>query len=275
MRWWVWLALVASGLFSPYIIHAVVAFLALSLGVANIRPATAPTEAFAALGTPLEPNRFVSAISQNSGALFWEVMNDSFTWWWPVVLPAIACAGILAADRKTGALQVYLARPVSRIDYLAGKVLAVTAFFGLVHTAPALLLWIECAALQTSFEFIAATWYVPLSIVSSSALYALWVSAVILFFSSLLSRPLVAGISAIFTYGILQGLGTTLAEALEDKWWSWIMPSRAIGAVTAPFFFLGLPDWVPAELCAAHAFGVPLLAYWFVVRRLRAVEVVT
>jgi len=274
MRWWVWLTLVGSVLFSPYLIHAVFAYVVLSLGLTNLRPMSVPAEAFSGHG-PLDPMRFVNSVTQNSGGLFWEVLNDAYSWWWPVILPAVACAGILASDRRTGALQVYLARPVSRTDYLAGKLIAVWAFFALVHTAPGIGLWIECAALQTTFDYILATWWVPFAVVAASTVYALWTAAAILVFSSLLSRPVMAGILSIFTFAFLQGLGATLAEALDDKWWSWIMPSRAIGAVTAPLFGLSLPDWIPIEMCALHAFAIPALAFVIVVRRLRAVEVVT
>lgn len=59
---------------------------------------------------------------------------------WPAFLIAlIAGAGSIAADNRANALQVYLARPITKTDYLLGKILGVFIIVFLVVFVPFLL----------------------------------------------------------------------------------------------------------------------------------------
>lgn len=274
MRWWIWLVTFCF-LWWPYLILAGITYVVLifqqQIGQARFQPATLAFES----GGPLDPPRYIAGVLAGSAANFWEILNDAFASSGPVVLAAVACGGILASDRRTGALQIYLSRPVRRLDYLAGKVLAVAGFCSLLTTIPTLLMWGECAALHPSFDFVKATWWVPFSIVGASIVYVVWVAGLVLLLSSLLQRPVLVGTIAIFLYLFLLGLGAILAEALGDLRWRLLCPHYALGGVTAPLFGLGTPEWLSLPLAAIHAIGVPLACFAVVVKRLRAVEVVT
>jgi ABC-2 type transport system permease protein len=61
--------------------------------------------------------------------------------------------GLIAQDRKANALQIYLSKPLTRVDYIAGK-MAILAFFLLAVTwVPAMVLLIGQIGLSGSFEF--------------------------------------------------------------------------------------------------------------------------
>jgi hypothetical protein len=271
LRWWIWLMMFPF-LFWPYLVIGGFAYAILMVGVQPPPLPNVPDVAFAR-GDPFR--RMISAIMGNSGTAFWEVQNDGFKWAGPVVVCAVACAGILAADRRTNALHLYFSRPVSRRDYLAGKVLVVCAFCAMLTLVPTLLLWLECAALQPSWDYVAGTWWVPFSVTAAALLYALWTSGLVLLLSSLLDRPVLIGTVAILSYIFLAGLGNALSRSMDDQRWLAMVPHYAIGAVTAPLFGLDVPEWLPLPLCLVTAVGFPALAYAVVVRRLRAVEVVT
>lgn len=272
MRWWVWLLLFLF-LWWPYLIFGGMTYMVLFMGIKMGKGLPMPDVVFENLRS--QPGAmFLAGMTTNDGRGFWDLLNLAFAATGPVVLPAIACAGILAADRNTHALQIYLARPVSRLDYLVGKVLAVSAFSALLLGLPSLALWAECAALQPGLDWIAATWWVPFSIVAASLVYTMWAAGLVLLASSILSRPVLIGAVVIFIYLFLLGFGEALGRAVDKAWFA-VVPHYAIGAVTAPLFGLRTPDWLPMHYCVLTAFGFPALCFFVVVRRIRAVEVVT
>jgi hypothetical protein len=164
---------------------------------------------------------------------------------------------------------------VSRREYFAGKLLATSFFTGLVTLAPALLLWVEAAALSTDKMFVVRTAWMPVSIVVASAIYGLWCSAIVMFWSVLLSRPAVVALAAVFTFLFLHGLGNLLAVAADMQRAIVVSPAYAMGGATAPLFGLQTPEWMPWTNCALAAIAFPALLLWFVAYRIRAVEVVT
>lgn len=274
MRWWVWLLLFFS-MFWPYIVFAAVTFFALMtdqpLDISRIKLSNVVFERF---GQP-DPARLLAILKNESGILFWEVLHNSMLVGWPLYLTAIAASGILAADRRTNALQIYFARPVSRRDYFAGKLLATAFFTSLVTLLPTLLLWIETAALSTDRMYILRSAWMPLSVIAASSIYALWCAAIVMFWSVILSRPAVVALAAVFSFLFLHGLGGLLAGAADMKAGLVASPAYAIGGATAPLFGLTTPEWLPWLHCFAAAVLFPAALLWFVGWRIRAVEVVT
>ncbi|MBA3725698.1 MAG: hypothetical protein H0W86_04400 [Armatimonadetes bacterium] len=59
---------------------------------------------------------------------------------WPFMLALLVGAGSIAADNRANALQVYLAKPITRRDYLIGKWFYIFAIVFAVYFAPLLLL---------------------------------------------------------------------------------------------------------------------------------------
>src|SRR4029450_4560563 len=57
-----------------------------------------------------------------------------------VFLVSIALAGLIAEDRRAHALQIYLSKPLARVEYVAGKLATILAFLLFVTFVPAVLL---------------------------------------------------------------------------------------------------------------------------------------
>jgi hypothetical protein len=273
MRWWVWLLMFLL-LFLPFAVYAVGIFIAAyGFGGHAAADATAAVPRTIAFQESSNPAVVMAAIRGESLALYWSLL-DQFSWM-SVIIPAVACAGLFAADRRTGALQIYFARPVSRLDYLAGKLLAGAFFVAMATTVPALLLWIEALAFGTVSGFTWKTWIAPLSIVGASFFYALWTMGLVLSLSSVMRRPAFAAIAAIFLHNVATALGKILSETFDDDAWSVLMPNRAVGTMTAPLFDVDLPSWMHVPSAFAIAVGVPLALLAFTWSRVRAVEVST
>ena len=67
-----------------------------------------------------------------------------------------AGAGLIANDRRANALQIYLSKPLSRAEYVAGKLGVLMVFLLLVTWAPSMLLLVVQVMLTGSFAFVKA-----------------------------------------------------------------------------------------------------------------------
>jgi hypothetical protein len=63
-------------------------------------------------------------------------------------------AGLIAADRRARALQVYLSKPLLRMEYIGGKLGVLLVYLGAVTIVPSLLLILMQVVLSGSFAFV-------------------------------------------------------------------------------------------------------------------------
>lgn len=135
------------------------------------------------------------------GRLFGQFLGQQLVF--NLIVTIFGGAGLVANDLRTGAILVYLSRPLTRRDYVLGK-LGVLMFLNLAVTlAPGLLLYALGAGLAPE-QFL--TWdlaWVPPAIVLYSVLVSLVMSLVALAVSSLSRSARVAGIGF---FGLLLGL---------------------------------------------------------------------
>jgi ABC-2 type transport system permease protein len=135
------------------------------------------------------------------GRLFGEYLGQQLI---PALLVTIfAGAGLVANDLRTGAILVYLSRPLTRRDYVAGKLLVVVILILSITLVPGLLLYLIALALAPG-QFLKweLAWIGP-AIVVYSALIALALSLASLAVSSLSKSARVAGLGF---FGLLMGL---------------------------------------------------------------------
>ncbi len=77
-------------------------------------------------------------------------------------------AGLIANDRRANALQIYLSKPLLRMEYIGGKLLVLVSFLLLVTLVPAVLLLLVQVAFSGSTEFMRANLFLVPAIVLSS-----------------------------------------------------------------------------------------------------------
>jgi ABC-2 type transport system permease protein len=198
-----------------------------------------------------------------------------FLYWqsyFAVLLTLFGTSGLIASDLRSGGILVYLARPLTRRDYLLGK-LAVSLGLNLgVTLLPALLLYLAALVIAPG---VYARWdlaWMALAITAASLLLSLPLSLVALAVSALSRSARVAGLSLLALL-----LGTDLACALLSTSLSWrTLPLLSVLAdarsLTAGLF--GAPQDLPAlpALLALVLFVAAALAVLRV--RVRAYEVV-
>lgn len=152
------------------------------------------------------------------------------------LLAAAAGSGLLSRDLRAGAIHLYLSRPITKLDYVAGKAAALILFLLCGTLVPGMLLWLGAAAVGNEEIGWGSRLLDLAGIVATSALVVLPMAAVVLAFSSLTRRTALAGV-----YWILFYLGTlTLAEVMQDvtdeKVYALLSWSHNLEAVGAAFF---------------------------------------
>lgn len=181
-------------------------------------------------------------------------------------------AGAIAGDRRANALQIYLSKPLTRVEYVAGKLATLVCFLVGVTWVPAILLLL----LQMTFAGSAAFVRANLFLIPAITLFAciqVFTSALAMLALSSLSKNsrfvamMYAGI-IFFTAAMFQALRTITGSTR----WAWISPQDTLSAVADGIFRVGgEPDLpLPAALLAiALLIGASL---WVLERRVRGVE---
>ena len=120
-----------------------------------------------------------------------------------LVVTIFGGAGLVANDLRTGAILVYLSRPLTRRDYVLGKLGVLMALNLAVTLLPGLLLYAVAVGLAPELFLTWGLVWIPPAIVLHSFLAALVLSLVALAVSSLSRSARVAGIGF---FGLLLGL---------------------------------------------------------------------
>jgi ABC-type transport system involved in multi-copper enzyme maturation permease subunit len=243
-----------------------------STKLAGAAPGSGSTTAFSGAGA-FDPVAAFAALAPGSAYMFWNFFQTQIVF--VLLVPAVACGGVLGEDRKTGALQVYFARPVTRGDYLVGKFVTIAAFVAAVTLVPALVLWLESILLAPTLDHALATIHVPLAATLATVLYALFAGGLCLALSSLFTRRMLASIAMMLVYLAGSALGLILTEALDDRAWRQLSPNYFLGGMVAPLFGLDLPEWLgsPSLIASCVLLPIALLAWSW--ERTRSVEVET
>ena len=126
-------------------------------------------------------------------------------------------------DVHSRAFLRYFSRPLTRVEYILGKLAVVCAYLMMITTIPALSLYLLGVLLSPpDTAVIAATWDLPLRILGASVVLMVPTAALALAFSSLTSRTFYAGFAwfaawllGLVAYLILEG---TLGSALPERW---------------------------------------------------------
>lgn len=184
-------------------------------------------------------------------------------------------AGLIANDRRANALQLYLSKPLTATEYIAGKMAILFLFLAFVTFAPAMGLLLVQAIFAGSFTFIRNNLYLLPAITLFSLTQVLMASTTILALSSLSkSSRFVAVMYAgliFFTSSLFQALrGITGSSAF-----AWLSPGDALEQLGDVIFRLQPRYDIPpaiAALTVAAIIGVSIL---ILSRKVKGVEVVT
>lgn len=208
------------------------------------------------------------------GRLFGDFLNQQIGFC--ILLSIFGGAGLVANDLRTGAILVYLSRPLTRRDYVLGKLGVLMGLNLSVTLVPALLLYVVALSMAPDqFRTWALAWIAP-AIVLHAFVIALVISLIALAVSSMSKSARLAGLGFAMVF-IGLGIVRPILRALTDSpHASLVSPQADLEALGGALFGTVSrgtpPGWAfPALVLTLVCAGCLLVLR----RRVRAVEVVS
>ncbi|MFM8415154.1 MAG: ABC transporter permease subunit [Planctomycetota bacterium] len=140
------------------------------------------------------------------------------------VVVGLVAPRLIAGDLRAKAWLVYFTRPVSRGDYILGKVLVLATIVSLITLLPALVLWMLGVLVSPSLAVAAATWDLPLRILAAAAAVTIPTVLLALAYSSLTTESRIAAfawfatwVACWITHGALSGADLAARERPRAK----------------------------------------------------------
>ncbi len=183
-------------------------------------------------------------------------------------------SGLIANDRRANALQLYLSKPVTRAEYILGKMTVLALFLLAVTWLPAVLLLILQIAFSGSFTFLAAN----SSLIASVTLYCLLTVIVITFgMTALSSLSRSSRFVGIMFAGLLlfsDAMFNALRFITGSTAISWVSVQASLDQVGDVIFRQAPRHQTPVAVSFIVLLAVVVISVSVLERRVRGVEVV-
>jgi ABC-2 type transport system permease protein len=186
-----------------------------------------------------------------------------------------AGAGLIANDRRANALQIYLSKPVTRAEYVFGKLAILMTFLLLVSWVPAVVLLLVQIVFSGSFRFFLDNLYLFPAITVFSFIQVLSVSTAMLALSSLSNSSRYVGILYAGLIFFSQAIYGVLYAVTRNSSLSWMSIAFDLNQLGDAIFGLPLRYSTPVPL-AFLAIAALIAGSGFILKqRVKGVEVVT
>jgi ABC-2 type transport system permease protein len=183
-------------------------------------------------------------------------------------------AGLIANDRRANALQIYLSKPLTRAEYIFGKLAILMFFLLLVTWVPAIVLLIVQISFAGNFTFLKHNLYLFPAITVFSFIMVTMVAAAMLALSSLSksSRYVAILYSAVIFF--TQAIYGVLSVVTRSTQLSWISFPANLAQVGDVIFRLPPKYATPWPVSLLMILGLIAVSAFILERRVRGIEVV-
>jgi ABC-2 type transport system permease protein len=185
-----------------------------------------------------------------------------------------AGAGLIANDRRANALQIYLSKPLTRAEYVFGKLAVLMTFLLLITWVPAIVLLVVQIAFAGNFSFLRNNLFLFPAITLFSFVEVLMVSAAMLALSSLSTSSRYVGILYAAVIFFTQALYGVLTFATGGSSIAWVSFSANLAQVGNAIFRLPPRYDTPWPVSLLMIVGLVALSGIILERRVRGVEIV-
>ena len=183
-------------------------------------------------------------------------------------------AGLIANDRRANALQIYLSKPLTRAEYVFGKMAILVTFLLLVTWVPAIVLLIVQMSFAGNFTFLRNNLFLFPAITVFAFVEVVLVATTMLALSSLSNSSRYVGIlftAVLFFSSAMYGVLRLVTRSTSLSWVSFAANVEQIGDL---IFRQPLKYDTPWPVSFLIIVGVIVLSGVILERRVRGVEVV-
>ncbi|MBI3449497.1 MAG: hypothetical protein HY049_11335 [Acidobacteria bacterium] len=212
-------------------------------------------------------------LTKIDGEFFRRLMEIQTVWF--LLLGIYPGAGLISNDLRWNAIQLYLSKPLTKLDYVLGKFATLATFLVGITLLPGLVLFFLELSFSSDSKFLAAYWWIPLALAGYAACAATSWGLIVLAISSLSKNSRYVGVLlftlSLFTSGFAQFMrgvfgrdGVIVISGIDSL------------KMLTYVFFGGVSEYGDHRVGALVTLAVMSVAAGLVLRsRVRAVEVVT
>lgn len=183
-------------------------------------------------------------------------------------------AGLVANDRRANALQIYLSKPLSRSEYVFGKLSVLMTFLLMITWLPAIVLLIVQLAFAGNFTFLRNNLFLFPAITLYTFIEALVGGMSILALSSLSRSSRYVGVLYAGLIFFTQALSGVLRAATGDRRWAFISMVDNLFELGDRIFQMPVRGGAPWPLSLVMIAALVVASGLILERRVRGVEVV-
>lgn len=189
------------------------------------------------------------------------------------ILTAFIGPGLVSSDLSNNALPLYFCRPLSRTEYVIGKICVIAILLSLITWVPGLILFGLQASLAGS-AWLSDNYWIAGSIVASSLLWILLVSVLALALSAWVRWRIVAGGLMLVVFFMGAGLAQMIRLVLRTTEGYWVDPATNIARVWLHLFRITDPQDFTVGQATIALLLFSSLCVWMLWKKVRAYEVV-
>ncbi len=180
---------------------------------------------------------------------------------------------LVSPDLRNNALPLYLARPISKTNYILGKLLVLLVLGSLITWIPGLIL-ISMQAYLAEDGWLLSNLRIPLAAITSSLVWIICISMMSLAISAWVKWKVIA---RLFFFGLIavgSALGRVMSQVLDSWAGSVVSLFQSLEVMIYALYGVEsryeMPDWA----AAAVFLGITVIATALLARKIRAYEVV-
>jgi ABC-2 type transport system permease protein len=189
------------------------------------------------------------------------------------LLTAFVGPNLVSPDLVNGAMPLYLYRPFSRTEYIAGKMSVLVFLLSLVTWVPGLILFVVQASLA-GWEWTKANLWIAGSLVIGMTVWILVLSLLALALSAWIKWKIAAGGLVLGVFFAGAGFGTALNSVMRTKYGTLLNLTEVMFTVWSKLFRWPSESDISVESAWICLGVVCAICLWMLVRRVRAFEVV-
>ena len=183
-------------------------------------------------------------------------------------------AGLIANDRRANALQVYLSKPLTRAEYVAGKLGILFLFLVSVTWLPAILLLVMQILFAGSFTFLLENFFLLPAITLFALLQVLVASTTMLALSSMSKSSRFVGVMYAGLIFFTSALFQAIRGITTNSSFAWISPTDTLQQIGQLIFRIPPSYDLPPAVAILALLTLIGGAVWILERQVRGVEVV-
>jgi ABC-2 type transport system permease protein len=209
----------------------------------------------------VDPKMFMNFLEQQSVFVFF--------------ITIYAGSGLIANDRRANALQIYLSKPLLRMEYIGGKLAVLIIYLLFVTLVPSLLLVLMQIAFSGSLAFVRANPFIVPAIVLASLVRVFVAAFTMLALSSLSKSTRYVAVlytGTIFFTEAMYGVLTLITGSTRV---AWVSITGNLARITDLVFREPPRYETPAIVSALVLLGLLVVSISVLERRVRGVEIVS